>query len=275
MGIVMHIVGQTLNVVSLIAPKAASKRAFSLFTKPLKGLYNDKQRAYFDSAFKEELSYNNLSIMTYRWLGSNGKTVLLAHGWDSNSHRWAYLIDLLKSLDYTVLAIDAPAHGRSGSEECNAILYSEFINVVAQKHQPDIVIGHSVGGMATLFFQHKYQLASIDKLVILGAPSNFVGVFDRYVKMLGYNNIIKKGLDTIIFERFGQLPDYFNTARLSEEISTKALIIHDTEDKIIPYNDALDYKKHYKNAQLVTTTGYGHSLRSEEVTQHILKFLND
>ncbi len=31
------------------------------------------------------------------------------------------------------------------------VLYSEFINAVAQKFQPEIIMGHSVGGMASVF----------------------------------------------------------------------------------------------------------------------------
>ena len=54
--------------------------------------------------------------MTYRWLGKK-ETILLAHGWESNSFRWKDLIVKLDTaLDYNVIALDAPAHGRSSGE---------------------------------------------------------------------------------------------------------------------------------------------------------------
>jgi len=152
-------------------------------------------------------------------------------------------------------------------------LYSEFINVVANKFQPEIIIGHSVGGMASVFFQKKYQLQSLSKLILLGAPAHFEGVFRRYTTMLGYNAKIVEGLDQLVLERFDKTPSYFSAAKFSEEILVKGLIIHDTQDKIIPYEDALLFKQHYTNAQFHSTSGYGHGLKSPEVTNRIMKFI--
>ena len=67
--------------------------------------------------------------MTYYWEGNN-KTILLAHGWESNSFRWKNLITELQRYGYSIVALDAPAHGDSGSKMFNAILYSEFINML-------------------------------------------------------------------------------------------------------------------------------------------------
>ena len=153
--------------------------------------------------------------MTYRWLGKK-ETILLAHGWESNSFRWKDLIVKLKAMDYNVIAFDAPAHGRSSGKVFNAVMYSECINLVAKKFNANIIIGHSVGGMATTFFQQKYQLPSVEKLILLGAPSNYVGVFSRYAKMMGYNTRISKAMNDIILERFNNEPEHFNAAKFSE-----------------------------------------------------------
>jgi len=127
--------------------------------------------------------------------------------------------------------------------------------------------------MASVFFQKKYQLQSLKKLVLLGAPAHFVGVFKRYADMLGYNTKVVNGLNELVYERFNKTPDYFSAAKFTENITAKGLIIHDTEDQIIPYEDALLFEKHYKNAELYPTTGYGHGLKSLEVTHKVLEFI--
>ena len=244
----------------------------TIFSTPLKGRIREADFDFLNSAFKEELSQGDLPVMTYRWVGKN-KTILLAHGWESNSARWKLLINNLKKQDYNIIAVDAPAHGRSGSKQFNAILYSEFINVVARKFNPDIIVGHSVGGMAAVFYQHKYKNLNLDKLVLLGAPSNFAGVFKRYVKMMGYNKVIDKQLGKIVLNKYGHLPEYFSAAEFTESINTSGLIIHDERDRVIPYQDAINFEQKYKNAQLIRTEGLGHSLNSETVFEYINTFI--
>ncbi len=267
-------IGALINFIGLFSPKLAAKLAIKLFSSPRRKRFKELERDFLGTAFTEDISYDGLEIMTYRWLGKK-QTVLLAHGWESNSFRWRELIDKLVALDYNVIAMDAPAHGRSTGKTFNAILYSECMNIVVKKFKVNIIIGHSVGGMAATFFQHKYKLPSVEKLVLLGAPSNFVGVFDRYSKMMSYTKRVSKAVDNLVFERFNQLPDYFNAARFSEDISVEGLLIHDKYDAVIPYSDAEDFKSFYKNAKLITTEGFGHGLKSETVDNHIIAFMNN
>ena len=271
--LIIKTIGSTLNFISSFAPSYASRKAIKLFATPRKGRYIDAELPVLQSAYVDELEYNKMAVFSYRWLGK-GPTVLLAHGWESNAARWHYLLKPLKENNYNVIAVDAPAHGNSGSSEFNAILYSEFINIVAQKYQPEIIIGHSVGGMASIFFQNKYQLKSLKKMITLGSPAHFEGVFDRYSQMMNYNSKIVNGMNDLVVNRFGNLPSYFSAAKLSETISIEGLIVHDEKDKIIPYSDALLINKHFKNSTLVTTQNLGHGLKGESATKSILDFIN-
>lgn len=267
-------IGSIINTVSYISPRLAAKIAVQLFSTPQKGALRSMDTAVLESAKKENVSYKNLQIATYHWEGKKD-TILLAHGWESNSARWYELINILKNLNYNIIALDAPAHGQSSGKLFNAVLYSECIHVVAKTYKPQIIIGHSVGGMAAVFFQYKYQLPVTKKLVLLGAPSNFVGVFDRYSKMMGYNKKVVEAMNRWVVKKFNHAPAYFSAATFSKAITSKGLIIHDKNDRIIPFSDAIDFKDNYANAQLVTTDGYGHGLKSEEVYNHILDFLSN
>lgn len=270
--LIIKIVGNYYNAISYISQDYAAKKALKLFTTPRKGRINEKQAEFLGTAFKEELYHDRISIMTYRWLGNKG-TILLAHGWESNAARWKKVILKFNKLGYEIIALDAPAHGRSGGKEFNALLYSEFIAVVAKRFKPQIIIGHSVGGMSAVFFQHKHRLDSVEKLILLGAPSEFKDVFARYTNMLGYNQRIIKRLDGIIVERFGRPSTSFSTSSLMEEIKQKSLIIHDINDHIIPYNDALKIHKSAINSKLISTEGLGHSLKNYKVTAYIEDFI--
>lgn len=271
--LVVKFIGSVINLISYVSPRTAGNLAMKLFSSPRKIKIKEIEKDFLDTAYKQELNYDNLSISTYRWLGEKD-TILLAHGWESNSFRWKALIENLTTLKYNVIALDAPAHGNSSGKTFNAILYAECIHLVAQKFEANIIIGHSVGGMAAAFSHSKYQLPSVNKLVFLGAPSNFVGVFSRYVNMMGYNSRLSTTMNELILERFNEKPDHFNAARFMEHTEIEGLIIHDESDTIIPFNDAEDFKNHFKTAKLIATNGFGHGLKSVEVNNHILEFIN-
>ncbi|WP_028871166.1 alpha/beta fold hydrolase [Psychroserpens burtonensis] len=270
---IVKTIGGFINITSMLSPKLGGKIALKLFSKPRKIKLKEPEKDFLMTAFIEDIDYENLNIMTYRWLGKK-ETILLAHGWESNSFRWKSLIERLKKLDYNIVALDAPAHGRSSGKLFNAVLYAECIHIVAKKFNANIIIGHSVGGMATAFCKSKYELPSVNKLILLGAPSNFVGVFSRYTAMMGYNKRVSKAMDELIHERFKEKPEHFNAARFLENEDTQGLLIHDKKDRIIPYSDAEDFKNYFKNATLISTEGFGHGLRHEEVNNHIIDFVN-
>ncbi|SHI33951.1 alpha/beta hydrolase [Algibacter luteus] len=266
-------IGSVLNLISFFSSNLAAKIAIHFFSSPQKGRLKGLNAAFLKSAIRDVLEFEGIKIATYHWEGNN-ETILLAHGWESNTSRWEDLIHILRESGYNVVAIDAPAHGNSSGKLFNALLYSECIHLVAEKFQPHCVIGHSVGGMATVFFQHKYQISSIKKMILLGAPSNFLGVFKRYSNMMGYNESVINAMNQYVLKKYNHLPEYYSAAKFSEEIAAEGLIIHDKKDKIIPYRDALDFEKHYSNSKLITTKGYGHGLKNETIYNYILEFLN-
>jgi esterase/lipase len=269
---IVKLIGFYFNLLSVFSSKYAAKKALNLFSTPRKGGITEDQSDFLDTAFKEELSYNNNTIMTYRWFGKK-QTILLAHGWESNSARWKKTIKTLQKLDYNIIALDAPAHGYSGSPFFNALLYAEFINVVVKKFNPSFFIGHSVGGMATVFSYHQYKFNTIEKMVLLGTPSELKDVFKRYVEMMSYNKSIERQIKHLIFERFGKSPKDYSTAKFLENAPFKGLIIHDEKDLVIPYNEAVLINNSFKNSTLITTQYLGHSLNSDAVRTHIIDFI--
>jgi len=272
--ILIKLVGKSINGLSYLSKTLAANKALSLFSKPRKGFITNMQARFLETSVKQTLQFNSHPIMTYYWQGA-GETILLAHGWESNSGRWKSLIKHLQIKNYTIIALDAPAHGNSGSDTFNALIYSEFIHTVALHFKPKIIVGHSVGGMASVFFQNKYQIKSIEKLILLGSPSDFKDILKRYTDMLGYNKRVSNQLNNIIKERFGASPDRFSTAKYIENIHSQGLIIHDEDDMIIPFNDALKIKSNFKNSTLISTKGLGHSLNHKKVTQYISEFIED
>ena len=265
------LIGTFLNLLAYLNQSIASNLALDLFSKPLKGRLKEPH-PLLESSEKKLLYYKNLDIATYQWKGSK-QTVLLAHGWQSNSVRWKNIIIRLRKLDYNIVALDAPAHGTSGSKIFNAVLYSKFIEVVCKEFKPSILMGHSVGGMAISYFLKNNSNYKADTLVFLGTPAGFPAIFENYSDLMGYNKIVRAGMEVIIQKRFGQPSSYFNTAQFAKEIDCHCLLVHDELDPVIPYSDALEIQLAFKNSHLFTTQGLGHGLKSKKVIDKIIDFI--
>ena len=95
---------------------------------------------------KKELHFNG-----FKW-GTGEKKVLITHGWGSKAADFSEIITALRGDDnLEIIAFDAPGCGSSEGELSNLLLFKEAVKAIAQSYgQPEVVIGHSLGGMANV-----------------------------------------------------------------------------------------------------------------------------
>ena len=266
-------VGFFLNLSSYSNLEKARVAAYRLFSQPRKGkLYSAKLPKALKDATLETFEYDGENFQTYIWQG-NTEIILLVHGWESNASRWNKLLPYLKPLGKTIIAIDGPAHGLSEGTEFNAPKYAECIHVLSRKYQPNIVIGHSVGGAAIAYYLNKYQSPEIKKVVLLGAPSDFKILSDNFVKLLSLNSKLETQLEKYYHQKFNLHLDDFAGHKFAENFTQQGFIAHDTEDKIVLIDEGRKYAKTWKDATYIETTGLGHSMHDADLYQNIADFI--
>ena len=220
------------------------------------------------------LIYKGLHIQTYHWISKNdAPVVLLAHGWESNSSRWKAQIELLQKAHISVIAIDAPKHGRTDGAYFGAILYGEMMNEVVKKYQPTAIVGHSIGGFAAVYCLATFPYPSVSKLILLATPSNLREIFDLFHNILKTNARVRRGYYTEFAKRAGGDVDNFTAKNMCKTLTVNALIIHDKQDDVARVADARDIHGALKGSELVITEGYGHRLQNAVVYQKIVDFL--
>lgn len=290
--IITKSIGLYLNALSYVNLEEAKNKAYQLFSQPRKGrIKKEKLPKTLQNVTYETFEYLTEKFQTYIWHGTRGDTseselakqserseaneeiILLVHGWESNASRWKKLLTHLKPLGKTIIAIDAPAHGLSEGTEFNAPKYAEYINVLTQKYQPKIVIGHSVGGAAISFYLNKYKNPTIEKVILLGAPSDFKILSDNFVKLLSLNDKVKTQLENYYLEKFNIHIDDFSGHKFAENFTQKAFIAHDTEDKVVLIDEGRKYSKTWKDAIYIETKGLGHSMHDADLYQKIADFI--
>ena len=265
-------IGQYYNAYSIINPKKTAEKAFHTFSTVRKGKVRPEQAQFLDGSKLAIEEVAGHKIQSYHWPG-NKETVLLVHGWESNTYRWRNLIKKLREADFNIIAFDAPSHGYSSGKHLYVPLYEEVVNYMVKKYNPKHLIGHSMGGMTIIYNQYKNPNDTVEKMVTIGAPSKIQDFLDQYRDLLKLNNKVMKYLDNYILERFGFKIDEFSTAEFARSISKKGLLFHDKLDKITPYNASVMVHKNWNDSRLISTEGLGHSMHQDNVNDQIISFL--
>lgn len=266
-------IGFYINLISFLFPKKATQLAHTFFSEPRKGkLTRDKLPKTLQEANSETIQNNEDIIQTYIWKG-NATIILLIHGWESNSSRWKKMLPHLKKSGSTIIAIDAPAHGLSSGKEFTVIKYAEFIHVIAEKYKPQYIIGHSIGGKTSLYYQYKYQNPTIQKIVILGSPCDFIVIYNTFISLLGLNSKISESLEKKYTNFLNHDIKLFSAQEFAAKINVKGLIAHDIDDNVILFEAGKKIASSWKNAQFIETKGLGHKLHDDVLYQEINTFL--
>lgn len=106
---------------------------------------------------KKTISLNN-KIISYKVVG-NGKPVILLHGFGEDSKVWENQIEFLEN-NYQLIVPDIPGSGASElTDDVSMEGIAEMVKQIADEEEIEdfVLIGHSMGGYATLAFVEKYS----------------------------------------------------------------------------------------------------------------------
>ncbi len=268
------IYGKFFNIAVLFNKEATAIKAFDVFCTIRKGKVLPKQKQFLNDAKFKQMNIADHQVQTYRWKG-NGETVLLMHGWESNTFRWRNLIKKLGEQGFDILAFDAPAHGHSSGKRLHVPLYAEVTRHILDTFKPNFVVAHSVGGMTIHYTHYLYPVSSVDKIVTVGAPAEFEQFMDHYQGLLKFNNKVRNAMNHRLKDWFGYYFHEFTSATFAEKNTKKGLLFHDEEDLQVPVEASKIVHKHWKGSKLVITKGLGHSMHQNKINNQIIDFLEE
>ncbi|RRJ92550.1 alpha/beta fold hydrolase [Flavobacterium macacae] len=266
-------IGLYINLLSYVFPRKASQLAYGFFSEPRTGkLFSDKLPDVLKNVKTEILEKDEHQFPVYIWEG-NETIVLLVHGWESNASRWENFLPYLKKSGSTIIALDAPGHGLASGKEFNVPRYAEFVDVVVEKYKPQYLVGHSMGGVTSLYYQHLYQNEAIEKMVILGAPSDLEILISNYAKMLSLNLKTVSMIENHFLEHFKIRMEEFSGRVFGSKIKIKGLIAHDIDDDVVSFEEGKKNASNWKEATFIETKGLGHSMHDDVLYNKIYSFL--
>ena len=264
--------GLCFNIGVRINKRTTAIKAFKLFCRVRKGKVLPRQRSFLNHAKYKLFTLAGHQLQLYRWNGGP-ETVLLLHGWESNTYRWRNLVAKLSEKNFTILAFDAPGHGHSEGKELHVPLYAQVTRHVLDTYRPDYVVAHSLGGMTIHYTHYLNPLSSVKKIVTVGAPCEFEQFVDHYQDLLKFNHRVREAMNQRLKEWFGLYFHEFSCTVFAKKNTIKGLLLHDEDDLQVPVEASKKVQQHWKNSELVITKGLGHSMHQDSVNKKIIAFL--
>ena len=263
------------KLLSVISKRKAAEKAFVIFGTPF---MKSIRKAPIKNAEVIHFQLNNKKMNGYRWNHPQAKKALILHGFGSAAHKFEDYALLLIEKGFEVLAFDAPAHGNSEGDTTNAIEYSEMIIEVMERFGPiENFIAHSFGGISLSLALEQVTHDANTKVVFIAPATETTSAVDGAFKMLKLKNeTVRNEFENIILNLTGKNVAWFSMRRAMDNIKATILWVHDEEDDITPWADALKVKEdNHPNIKFVCTKGLGHRkiYHDESIKKQVIDFM--
>lgn len=255
-----------------IAPTAIARSARKLFMTPRRHAPRDWEREAL--AMAEPITFR-FGITGLRW-GSEGPVVLLMHGWEGRPSQFARFVPPLLAAGRQVIAIAAPAHGRTPGTEAHPVAFAEaLLEAAAELRDIEAVIGHSMGGSAAVIAVERGLRAG--RVVTLGSPAAMSRVLERFARWMRLPERARARFNEIVDRHVGVPAAELDVARIAGALPQPALVVHDHDDDWIPFAEATVLQASWPSARLLATRGLGHRrvLTDPAVVEAVCRFVLD
>ena len=259
-----------------LAPQRTVDRAARLFATPFASSRSRARAAQPDEAMQRgELVVNGESIATYVWGDpSTQPYALLVHGWSSFGLRFLPWVAKLRALGFAVVSFDQPGHGASTGGLCTLPDFIATIRAIG-KHfgNAALAIGHSMGGAALTLAQNEDWRAQ--QLVVIAPAADMEAAAHRFIRFVHLGQHLREPFLAWHEQRTGIAVRDLAVHRHLPALGQPGLVVHDLDDREVPWEEGERYARYWPGARLLTTQGLGHHkvLDAPEVIDATLAFL--
>ena len=260
-----------------LSPALAARVALRMFRTPPRKRVAEADAPILAQAQRSKLRCGGDRFVIWRW-GDGEPRVVLLHGWGSHAARFGNFVAPLREAGFSVIGIDAPAHGASPGRVSDLPRFRDSLSEVLRAHEPiHAVIGHSLGGGAVLTVLAETADHHPKKICLFGVPSNMDYILESFAMMLGLKPPALAKLRARFEAQFGRPADSISVLAAAPSVRIPMLVVHDEDDNVAPISQGIALASAVDGARLVRTHGFGHSgaLRDAGIIGLVVDFLRD
>lgn len=264
----------TSRVLSALNKNMAAAFALKLFESPIKYKLPKREQKMYEVSHKSTLILpeSKKEIMVYE-NKFGPKKALLVHGWNGRGTQLVSIAKAFKELNYTIISFDAPGHGNTPKTNANMKHFIEAIFELDKKYKGfDIVIGHSLGGMSIM--NSLGRSLQTQKAVIIGSGNKTKDITEDFLQTIGMSKKLTPVLIALFERKYQDKMQNYDVEVHAKKTDIPVLVIHDINDKDVPFTTSEIIHKNLQNSELLLTNGLGHRkiLGDETVIEKIVQF---
>ena len=262
--------------VQSMSPSFAGKLALLMFMTPPRRKLDAADAPIIALASRTTMRCGDARFTVWHWDNANCPTVVLLHGWGSHAARFADFVAPLRAAGFSVIGIDAPAHGTSPGTFSDLPRFRDSLAEVLRAHEPIYaVIGHSLGGGAVLTVLAETADHHPKRICLIGVPSNLDYILESFAMMLGLKPPALSNLRARFRMKFGRPASAVSVTAAAPFVRIPVLVVHDEDDSVAPIAQGAALAEAIPGAILWRTRGFGHSgaLRDAATIQRVIEFL--
>lgn len=244
---------------SWLMPRTTLQRGFRLFGTPMPGSRDRARRSETAGAAIGSMAFGRERLTLYTWGDVDRQpVVLLAHGWSGYGLQLLPWVAPLRRAGYAVVAFDQVAHGRSSGHRATLPIFADVVQRIGERFGGlSAVVAHSLGGAASMIALARGM--SAERAILIAPAADPIAAAQRFGGFVG----LAAHLSARLFDDFESLTgiavDGFQAHLNVPRIACPALIVHDLEDREVPWAEGERYARYWPGARLLSTAGLGHN----------------
>ena len=259
--------------IARLLPNLASRLAYFLWFRTRRYPLPERERAWRDSAKKLRIPWRSTTLQLYEW--GEGPVCLLLHGWNGRGTQLGAIAQALAENGYRAVAVDLPGHGETKGHQTDVFEIADAVSTVARHYQSvHALIAHSFGNVALAWLLHRGL--ETKAAVFVCPPNEMSTLFDYYCRVMRIPGSVRERLAQRVDNRLGTSV-WAETSTIANvaALTVKGLVIHDRDDRELPWRFGEAVAKAWPGAEFLRTQrlGHLHLLWNDAVLQKICDFI--
>jgi len=245
-----------------ISPASAGRKGVKIWLTPPKYETTNSQKEVLASAKTtrapfSESSYQSGSDAYYTmhsW--GAGKKVLVLHDWGGAAAQVSSIVKPLVQAGYQVIAPDTLAHGAASGKYTDI---NEMLKVIMDigRHHDNIeaIIAHGWSAIATVMAIS--DGLKCNHLIVSNTATSIEFYLHRFAKLFSATRETMGRISATMNSVLNRSLKDFSISNTASGLGQPALIVHDMQNLIIPYSEAIALEKMWPGCELHLTKNLG------------------
>lgn len=270
MDVVKRLIPFCFRLGGRVSPGLAARFAVSLFLSPKRHPRSEEEEQFWARGRREVFPSGAVARIY-----GDGPRVWFVHGWEGRGSQFATFVEALIPAGYSAVVWEGPAHGESPGVRTNLMQFSRWLetDLRSEREEALAVVAHSFGGTASMFACRAG--APVKRLVMISSPASIQQIFSEFWELIELPKRAQEKFLRRIEVETGFNPETISIESTLPHLSQTLAVIHDHDDKEIPYSNAETLKLTREDVYLISTLGFGHRriLKSSQVAHSVVGFL--